>query len=369
MPLSATETVSPAIDHVKKQLMQPFRFWQWTRLAFVGMLAGELGSSGGCNVPTNFQMPQSNSGSDKFLDPGLWNNNPALLAGLITAGVIVGLVLWVVFVYLNSRMRFVLFDSVINKECRIGEYWHRRREPANRYFVWQLLFGLAVLGGVVILLGIPAGIAFALGWIQQPSAHVLPLVLGGILLFFVFAVFIICAAVVGVMTKDFVVPYMVVEDVTPVQGWRRLLPVIKTEKGSYAGYIGFKIVLAIAAAFISGFATLILFLIVAIVVGVFALVIWGIAAGAGLHWNTFTIALAVIAGIILFAALFCAILLINVPMAVFFPAYSLHFLASRYPGLDALLHPAPPAPPPPPAPEIPPPMPPFLPPEPSPLGS
>jgi hypothetical protein len=293
----------------------------------------------------------------------MWNNNPALLAGFITAAVIIGLVIWVVFVYLNSRMRFILFDSVVNKECRIGEYWHRRRELGNRYFVWQLLFGLAVLGGLVILLGIPAGFAYVMGWFQQPSAHLLPLVTGGIVLFLVFMAFMICAAVIGVMTKDFVVPYMVVEDVTPMQGWRRLLPVIKTEKGSYAGYIGFKIVLAIAAAFISGFAAIILFLVVAIVVGIIALVIWGLASATGLHWNTFTIILAVIAGIILFAILFCAVLLINVPMAVFFPAYSIHFLASRYPGLDALLHPAPPAP------EIPPPMPPFLPPEPSPLGS
>jgi len=283
--------------------------------------------------------------------------------------VVVGILLWVLFLYLNSRMRFVLFDSVINKECRIGEYWRRRRELGNRYFVWQLLFGLVLLGGLVILLGIPAGLAFVMGWLQRPSAHVLALVLGGILLFFVLAAFLISAAVIGVMTKDFVVPYMVVEDITPVQGWRRLLPAMKAEKGSYAGYIGFKIVLAIAAAFISAFAAIILVLIIAIPTGIIALVIWGVASGTGLTWNPLTITLAVVAGVILFAIAFCGVLLINVPMAVFFPAYSIHFLASRYPGLDALLHPAPPAPPVPPAPEIPPPMPPFLPPEPSALGS
>jgi hypothetical protein len=59
--------------------------------------------------------------------------------------------------------------------------------------------------------------------------------------------------------------------------------------------------------------------------------------------------------------------LIRVPTTVFFPAYSIHFLASRYPKLDALLHPAPPAPP---APVISPQVPPsFLPPEPNALGS
>jgi len=42
-----------------------------------------------------------------------------------------------------------------------------------------------------------------------------------------------------------------------------------------------------------------------------------------------------------------------VPATVFFPAYAMYFLATRYPNLDALLHPAP-APELPPVPESPP---------------
>jgi hypothetical protein len=59
------------------------------------------------------------------------------------------------------------------------------------------------------------------------------------------------------------------------------------------------------------------------------------------------------------AVLFFVMSLISVPAIVFFPAYSIYFFASRYPPLDALLHPAPP-------PMVsPPPVPPqFLPPEP-----
>jgi len=41
---------------------------------------------------------------------------------------------------------------------------------------------------------------------------------------------------------------------------------------------------------------------------------------------------------------------------VFFPAYSIYFFASRYPALDALLHPAPPPAMPPPPPADPPPL-------------
>ncbi len=365
MPLSATDAVSPAIEHTKKQLFQPFRWWQWTRLAFVGLLAGELGSGGGCNVPSNFSNPRQ-GGSDKFLDPALWHHNPALLAALITVAVVVGFLIMLVFMYINSRMRFVLFDSVIAKECHIREYWRRRREVGNRYFLWQALFGLAVLAGIVILLGVPAAIALAAGWWQKPSDHILPLILGGILVFLVFMVFLVCTAVVTVMTKDFVVPHMVVEDITAMEGWRRLWPRMKAEKGGYAGYIGMKIVLAIAAGIIFGIISLIVMLIIAVPLVIIGVIFGATAAGAGLSWNAATITLAVVAGVVGFALLLYVISLVSVPVAVFFPAYSIHFLASRYPGLDALLHPAPPTPPVPP--ETPPPMPPFLPPAPAPIG-
>jgi hypothetical protein len=76
-------------------------------------------------------------------------------------------------------------------------------------------------------------------------------------------------------------------------------------------------------------------------------VIGGMAAG--LTWNLYTITLAVVVGAIALFSLLYVISLISVPAVVFFPAYSIYFLASRYPALDALLHPkAPPAMPPPP---------------------
>lgn len=377
MPLSAIDAISPAFQHAKKQLFHPFRFGQWTRLALVGLLAGELGSSGGCNVPSNFQMPHTRGGgSDKFMDAGVWqkfgqfwHGHPALIAGLITIGIVVTVVLWLVFIYLNSRMRFVLFDSVIAKECHIREYWSRRQACAWRYFLWLLLFTLCSFAVLVIFIGIPLGIAWVAGWLRDPSEHVLPLVLGGIPLFFLLLAIFICAAVIGVMTKDFVVPYMAIEDISAMEGWRRLWAAIKTEKGSYAGYIGMKIVLAIAAGIIFGIIAVIVMVILAIPLVIVGVVVVLVAAKSALAWNVVTISLVVIAACVCFAVLLYLIAFISVPVAVFFPAYSYHFLASRYPRLDALLHPAPPAPPLPPAPEIPPPMPPpLLPPEPHAIG-
>jgi hypothetical protein len=73
--------------------------------------------------------------------------------------------------------------------------------------------------------------------------------------------------------------------------------------------------------------------------------------------------LAVVVGACALLFILYVISLISVPAVVFFPAYSIYFFASRYPALDALVHPAPP----PVTPTIPP-QPPPLPPAPEPIG-
>jgi hypothetical protein len=89
---------------------------------------------------------------------------------------------------------------------------------------------LATIGSVVVLLGIPAAFAFAMGWFNSPREHVFPLVLVGIVVFFAMLVLFLIAAVVHVMTKDFVVPQMALEGVGAVEGWRRLWPMMQAER-------------------------------------------------------------------------------------------------------------------------------------------
>src|SRR5690349_12622250 len=72
LPISAPDVIEPAFRHAKEQLLRPFRFGQWTRLAFVGLLAGEMGSSGGCNFRYPLNTPNAPNvpyrGSHAFLD-------------------------------------------------------------------------------------------------------------------------------------------------------------------------------------------------------------------------------------------------------------------------------------------------------------
>lgn len=344
MPLSAIDAIPLAFQHTKRQLIQPFRFWQWTRLAIVGLLAGEMGSGGSFNFPSNFNFPHQPGSSRHFLASGLPDIDPALLGGLITVLFIAGLVFFFLFLYISSVMRFILFDSVIQKECHIRSGWSRRQSPGWKYFLWHLGLMLVTLFAMVVLVGIPAAFAFAMGWFNPPSAHVLPLVLGGILLFFVLVACFITLAVVGVLTKDFVVPQMALEGIGAMEGWRRLWAMMQVEKSAYAIYIGMKIVLAIGAGIIVGIVSLILGLIIAIPTIGFGIIAVITGKTAGLTWNAYTITVAIVVGCVLFAIFMYLISLISVPAIVFFPAYSIYFFAPRYRALSLVLYPPPPAP-------------------------
>jgi hypothetical protein len=367
LPISAADCISPAFRHAKQQLFQPFRLGQWTRLAAVGLLAGEL-SSGSCNYSPSMHRPSGGSGQQSFA-PQFPPFDPSKLGqylGLILFAVVLIMILVLVLMYLNSVFRFILFDSVLRKNCAIREGWRRWQKAGQRFFLWQLVFQIAFGMFFVILLGIPVGIALLLGWIQQPRAHMLPLVLGGIFLFLLLMCFLVFAVVVHVLAKDFLVPVMGLEDLDFADGWSRLLAVMKPEKGSYAAYLLLKLGLSICAFVLFGILAVIVVVIYLIPVGGLGAAVVLLGKQAGLTWTASTIVLAVAVGLFALALLFYLISLVSVPATVFFPAYAIYFFASRYPALDALLHPAPTLPTVPasePPPELPP-----LPPAPEPIG-
>lgn len=341
MPISAVDTITLAFEHTKRQLLQPFRFWQWTRLAFVGLLAGEMGSGGGSfHFPSSFN-PQHQPSSRHFLQLNFPKIDPALLAGLIAILVVSGLVFLIVMTYISSVMRFVLFDSILAKECHIREGWNRRQGPGWKYFLWQLAYMLATFAGLVVL-GIPVALAFLQGWFKAPSEHLPGLILGGIALFFLAFIFFVTAAGAHVLTKDFVVPQMAMEDIDAFEGWRRLWWMLQAEKGGYAAYVGMKIVLAIGAGIVIGLATLILIFVLALPMVSLGVIAVMSGKTAGLTWNVFTITAAIVAGCILFAVFMYLVSLISVPAIVFFPAYSIYFFAPRYRPLSLALYPPPP---------------------------
>jgi hypothetical protein len=375
LAVSATEAMNPAFDHAKAQLLRPFRFGQWARLAFVGLLAGELGGSGGgggnFHIPTPpYHLPHPHSSSpvihSAFPDPFL--RHPALTAGTVFVLVMAGLVIIFILAYVSSVMRFILFDSVLNRECHIREGWAKHsRETSHGWdlFVWQIAVGLISLAFMLVVFGIPIGAAFTFGWFSHARDHVVELVLGGGFLLIAFLVMITAALLVHMITKDFVVPQMALENITATEGWRRLWSSMKFEKGEYIRYIVMKIVLAIAVGIAETIVTFIGAIILLLPLAIIAIAAIGGGKAVGLSWNAGTISLAVVAGTVSFAALMFVVALLHVPTIVYFPAYAMYFFAPRYAPLAAVLWTRPANT----GTNLPPPFtPPFAPPTPAPLG-
>ena len=326
MPISAVDVVRVAFDHTATQLFKPFRLGQWTRLAVVAFLAGELTPSG-CSFQSS--LPQRGGTSQAFLAQTLPPFTPLAVLG-VGLLVLVAIILAIAFLYVSSRMRFVLFDSVVGKSCQIRAYWRNRHSQGLQYFLFQFLMGAVIGVGVTTVIGTAMILGFGFGWFRNARDHLLPLILGGLVLAAVLAVFVILALVISVLTKDFVVPQMALEDTGIVEGWSRLLRMMQQDKAGYAGYIGMKIVLSIGASIAMFIVILAVILILLIPFGGFGLVGFLIARALGLTWNLLTLTVAILFGTVAGSALIYAIALASVPLAVFFPAYSIHFFADRY---------------------------------------
>ena len=340
MPHSALDVVSPAFERTKRLLFLPFRPAQWLRFALVGFLAGEMGGSGGCSslrVPLNFPDSQSREQFQAGI-PGA----PGVLFFLgIALALFLVLVLVIVFTYINSRMRFVLFDSIVEGECRIRDSWSRRGTPAFRYFLFQIAVVLSAFASLGVLIGVPALLGFGMGLFENPRQHILALVLGGLIVGILFLTWLIAFILLQVLTKDFIVPQMALDDVTAPEAWRRLWNMMSAEKVGYAGYLGLKVALSLAAGIVLGIVTLLAVLVILIPVGGFGVITVLGGRAAGLTWNPLTIAIAIVVGAIVVLALILITSLISVPVIVFFPAYSIYFFAGRFPRLHTLLNPDP----------------------------
>lgn len=344
-PLSAVDAIAPAFARMRAQLFQPFRMSLWARLAVVALMTGEL--SGNWSGTSNFSLPPQWGGKEDLLasldaaatsSPGAWLQYlPWIILG-IGALIILG-VLWL---YASCVFRFVLFESVLHGRCSIRAGWRRWQTPGRSFFLWTLAFLAVSLAALVVLVGVPVFIAWRAGLFTNKDEHFGVLLAGGLLLFLVFLALLLVSYAIDLLARDFVVPVMALENVGVMDGWRRFLPMLRAEKGSFAVYVLMKIVLAVGSEILFAIVNLFVILVSLIPLGIVGLVAYLLGSAFGLTWNISTILLAIAGGLLGLAALLYVLALVYAPGLVFFQSYAIHFFGARYPRLGALLNPPPP---------------------------
>src|SRR5215831_1321599 len=261
--LSAVDAAGPAFKRVGAVLL-PFRRRSWIKMGFIGWLAG-----GVVTVGLNFRGPviprQFPGGSDdpfKGINEAIRSIRFEQIAGfmaLLVVVLLIGLIVSLIFVYLFSRFRFILFDSVISGQVVVGRGWLRYRDQGNRYFLFWLVFHLASLVALWFLVGVPIWHAYKRGVFQgdQPLFAFLDLLatIGlGLLAYG------LVAGVVSTLAKDFIMPMMALDNLSIGQAFSALREYIAAEPGAWAGYFGMKLALAVGAGIAMGIASVFVFL-------------------------------------------------------------------------------------------------------------
>jgi hypothetical protein len=351
--LSAVQAVTPAFEQTKQQLFKPFRFRHWLNLATVSLVTGEFAGGGGGGWGGGVPSPRRRGGGDSllvaFANP-TWERLKEFLPWIFL-GVAVLIMLFLLWLYAASVYRFILFDSVLYNRCELRQGWRRWKPHGYSYFLWILCLAMAVPAVLVVLIGGPIFLAWRAHIFDQPKEHLALLILGGAGLFLLFVGVLLCAAIVALFAKDFAVPVMAMENLSVLDAWRRLLPMLRVEKMAYVGYVLMKIVLAVGSAIIFGIINLLAIFALLIPMGILGVAIYFLAKAAGLTWTLGTISIAVVLGGAAVFVIFYVIAFISAPAMVFFQSYTLHFFGSRYPALGAVVFP--PSPPPPPSPATP----------------
>jgi hypothetical protein len=346
--LSAIDAISPAFDRAKRQLFQPFRFSRWTRMAVIALATGEFYSSSGWGG-FHFTMPSSRRSPGyvflSLVQPH-WEYLRHYLP-LIILAILFLFVLALLWAYISSVFRFVLFDSVLTDRCAIKDQWRKWQFQGIQFFLWRICFGL----GVMLALGVLAVAAILVlvltGAIHNPRQHIVLLVLGGILAFLLLICLIIAAGLIALFARDFVVPVMALENVGVIDGWRRVIALLGAEKKSYVGYVLMKIVLVVGSTIIFGILTLIAVFLLFIPISIVGVGAYFFAKAQGLLWSFPVIAIGIVLAAIMLAGILYVTAFISAPAMVFFQAYVIDFLGSRYPTLGSRIYAPPPSPAPP----------------------
>lgn len=341
--LSAVDAVSPAFEQTKQQLFKPFRLSFWSRMAIVALTTGEFSSSGAWGN-SNYSFPTGHAGrhglEGMLMPPDIWRHWGHYLPYILIGAVVLGcfMVLWM---YISSVFRFILFDSVLTGHCDIKQGWRRWQAGGVSYFLWLIGFTAVVIAVLAAAVVTPLILAARAGFFRDARNHILALVFGGAGLALLLILLVVSAALVALFAKDFVIPVMAQENVRVMEGWRRFLVMLRAEKKAYAGYVLMKIVLAVGCAILFGILTFVALLILLIPLGLGGFAAYAIIRHYGFGWNAYNMIGCMVGASALVFLLFYVISFISTPAMIFFQSYINHFLGSRYPKLGERVFPQP----------------------------
>jgi len=243
--VSVIEPISPAIDRVKTILFRPFDAGKWFIIGFCAWLA-YLGKGGGPSF--NFS-----GGRQRYGPPGetLHNAKEFLIENLfwifplaITVTLIL-IIVGFVFTWLSSRGHFMFLHCVALNKAEVVAPWRKFKKQGNSLFLFRIVVGLISFAIVMMLIAMLVVIGVLL-FAGRGGPNPLGVIFLGLFAFCLIIPTAIVFALIKKFTLDFVVPLMFLRQGTCITAWREFWKLLTGNKGKFAIYILFQIVIALA---------------------------------------------------------------------------------------------------------------------------
>ena len=244
------------------------------------------------------------------------------------------LVIWLVMLYVTSRLQLVLVEVVATRHQYISPFWGKQGPATWRWLGVKLLYCLAVAAISAIVFA--PFIYYAIRHRIFSAAGSPPMTWILLLIPLVLLVLLVAGAVYAVL-RGLAVPPMVLEGLPAGEAIRRARAIVDTEPGQVVLFVLLQILLTIAMA-IAAEILIVLTLLVSLIP--FALIgggAWLALHHAGALGIAILIGLAVAGGIVFLCWMVCVCMGLLGPVYIFSQAYALYFLGGRYPLLGDLL--------------------------------
>ena len=337
-PLTATEAISPAIEHAKT-LLRPFSLKLWLKLGLVALIA-EAGAQ--------FLFPPLGNPAPASAPSGIGAASGGLTAAMVAVFIVIGviaLLLGLAFFYLSSRLQLVLMDMVATRTTLVAPVWQRTASRTWRWIGFKVVTYLAIFLIAGATLVVP--LLYFLRSLPRNNSQPAPAFFGTFVLVFllVFVVFFVILLAIWA-TRDFVLPFLLFEDLTVGDAVRSAWALFRREPGSFLFYLVMKFVLCLAAGIVAEFCIAICVLVLCLPIGGVAAALWFLLHLSGPFATAIMYTSFALLGLVFLAAVLGIILCISCAVLIFYQAYTLYFLGGRIPVIGNLLQPQRPEPPP-----------------------
>ena len=243
--INVVEPISPALERVKLMLFPLFDLGKWFIVGFCAWLAC-LGESGGGWSGFHGPVGGNHGGGFRHEFAHVKDyvlNNLGWIVPLAAAVVVVGLGLWLLFLWLNSRGKFMLLHCVALDRAEVSKPWNQFVHEGNSLFLFRSALGLIGWVLALPLVVVMAVMIFRMVQRGEPDVGGIIAAVGlGLTLIVVAMVF----AVIHKLTTDFVVPIMFLRRSRCLAAWKELWALLSSHAGLFILYLLFSLVLAMA---------------------------------------------------------------------------------------------------------------------------